>query len=323
MFVEPEMQKALTPEQMAVSAANVGLVRPTGRPRYFQSHLVGGLPVTVVAVETVLGRSRVAVAQSTRAHVDQTFAVIYGKRDRVVSQPGIGGNEDQKRGLWFGLGTPHDKRSVVAHGLALQLEIKPPGVDIRLGIGRNTKAVIHLPSGIVDFVGGQTEPVSAFLILGRIVFKSCRLIAEALKLGPPIIQVPRLMIRASRPNSLASATWTPRSSPKTSMQANDRSQEHSIRDQQNASLLAPRSKPGRRWRTWQRPRYRSSRPFLPAHKRSRCAKRSCRFFFPAGHQTGLTGKGSFNPMPPLSHRGRSASLPFRPNCRSGDAIGEP
>ena len=91
MFVEPEMQKALAPEKVAVSLERgVGLVRSTGRPRYFQSHLVGGLPVTVITVETVLGRSGVAVAQSTRAHVDQTFAVIYGKRDRVVSQPGIG-----------------------------------------------------------------------------------------------------------------------------------------------------------------------------------------------------------------------------------------
>ena len=114
---------------MAVSAANVGLVRSAGRPRYFQSHLVGGLPVAVVAVETVLGRSGVAVAQATRAHVDQTFAMIYGKGYRVVSQPGIGGNEDQKRGLWFGLGTPHDKRGMVSHGLALELEIKPSGIN--------------------------------------------------------------------------------------------------------------------------------------------------------------------------------------------------
>ena len=84
----------------------------------------------MVAVETVLGRSGVAVAQSTRAHVDQTFAMIYGKGYRVVSQPGIGGNEDHERGLWFGLGTPHDKRGVVSHGLALQFEIKPTSIDI-------------------------------------------------------------------------------------------------------------------------------------------------------------------------------------------------
>ncbi len=179
------MQKALAPEKVAVPAADVGLVRPTSWPRYFQSHLVGGLPVTVVAVETVPGRSGVAIPQATRAHVDQTFAVVDRKRDRVISQPGIGGNEDQERGLCFGLGRPHDKRGVVAHGLALQLEIKPSGINARLGIGGQTEAVVHLPAGIVDFVGGQTETVSAFLILGRIIFRIMPVDRRSIKTRSP------------------------------------------------------------------------------------------------------------------------------------------
>ena len=129
MLVQPEMQETLAAQQMAISPADVGLVRPTRRPRHLKSHLVGRLPIAVVAIETVLGSSGVAIGQSTRAHVDQTFAMIYGKGYRVVSQPGIGGNEDQERGLRFGLGTPHNKRSVVAHGLALQIEIKPTSIN--------------------------------------------------------------------------------------------------------------------------------------------------------------------------------------------------
>ena len=122
--------------------------------------------------------------------------------------------------------------------------------------------MIHLPTGIVDFVGRQTEPVSAFLILGRFVFSHADLIAEALKLGPPIIQVPRVVtIRASRPNSLASATDAAflakrPTSKQTIVLGNIQSAVG-----KTLLLLVPRSKPGRRWRTWQRPRYESSTAF--------------------------------------------------------------
>ena len=81
---------------------------------------------------------------------------------------------------------------MVAHRLAVQLEIEAPGVNARLGTRGNTEAMADLPAGIVDFVCSQTKPVTAFGILGRVVGSIVSIDRRGIKTwtadhpGPPV-----------------------------------------------------------------------------------------------------------------------------------------
>ena len=170
-------------------------------------------------------------------------------------------------------------------GLPFNLKSNRPAYTSDLASG-GTRKRCHLPTGIVDFVGGQTETVSRFHPWsGRI--QRCRLIAEALPPDHP--NIPRLTIRASRPltriGNLDAAFLPKRPAGK-----------QTIVFRNIQSLI-------------KNPRCRSSRPFLSAHKPR--LKRSCR----AGqdYQRQL--------RPPISHRGKSA-FSCRPNSIL-DAIDEP
>ena len=58
---------------------------------------------------------------------------------------------------------------MVAHRLAVDLEIESPGIDPGLGIVRQAEPVVNLPAGIVEFVGSQSQPVPAPRILRGVV----------------------------------------------------------------------------------------------------------------------------------------------------------